>query len=67
MLRMVATWNRADTAVGNEYNLDGVFDPLKDIVSLVRKNKIPIKKKVGFFMFSKLFYNEHLYLVERIL
>jgi polar amino acid transport system substrate-binding protein len=64
MVRMVATGDRVDAAVGIEHNLDGAIELYPEFTPLLRKSAVPVQKKVGFVMFSKIYYKQHKDLVE---
>ncbi len=63
MMRMVAG-NRVDAAVGIEDNIDEVLLKHEGIQSKIAKTATPIKKSIGYVMFSKKFYEPHKELVE---
>jgi len=63
MLRMVAN-GRVDAAVAIEDDMDGVLGQNPDLAQLIIKLQPPIQKKVGYVMFSKIFYKDHRKLVE---
>jgi polar amino acid transport system substrate-binding protein len=59
MLRMAASGDRVDAAVGIEHNLDGALEPYPDLAAKLQKSEKPIEKKVGYVMFSKMFYKKY--------
>ncbi len=63
MLRMVAN-GRVDAAVGIEDNVQPFLDQYPDLAQLIVKLQPPIQKRVGYVMFSKIFYKDHSELVE---
>ena len=63
MLRLVATGN-IDAAVGIDTSLDPILHQQPDLAALIKKVEPPIQKKVGYIMFSKIFYAKHGALVE---
>ena len=63
MLRMTAN-GRVNAAVGIEDNIKPLFDQHPDLAQLLIQLEPPIKKSVGYVMFSKIFYEEHRELVE---
>jgi polar amino acid transport system substrate-binding protein len=63
MLRMVAN-GRVDAAVGIEDNVQPILDQYPDLAQLIVKLQPPIQKRVGYVMFSKIFYKDHRELVE---
>jgi polar amino acid transport system substrate-binding protein len=64
MLRMVAAGDRVDAAVGIEHNFDGAVAPYPEVASRILKSRKPVQKKVGYVMFSKVFYEQHGEMVE---
>jgi polar amino acid transport system substrate-binding protein len=64
MVRMVASGDRVDAAVGIEHNIDGAMELYPEFAPLLRKSEMPVQKKVGFVMFSKIYYKQHKDLVE---
>ena len=63
MLRVVAS-KRVDGAVGISANLDPILQRHPDLLALIKKVPVPVKKSIGYVMFSKLFYAQHKKLVE---
>jgi len=63
MLRMTAN-GRVDAAVGIEDNVKHHFDQHPDLAQLLIQLEPPIKKSVGYVMFSKIFYEDNRELVE---
>jgi len=58
MLRMVAG-GRVDAAAGIGSHFDNILSNNPALAAKIKKVKIPIKKKVGYVMFSKQFYAKH--------
>ena len=63
MLRMVAN-GRVDAAVGIEDNVQPILDQSPDLAQQIIKLQPPLQKRVGYVMFSKVFYTDHRELVE---
>ena len=63
MLRMVAN-GRVDADVVIEDNVKPILDQHSDLAQLIIKLQPPIQKKVGYVMFSKIFYKDHRELLE---
>jgi len=63
MLRMVAG-GRVDAAIAIQDNVDPILAHNPDLNAAVRKVETPVKKSVGYVMFSKPFYARHEALVE---
>lgn len=63
MLRMVAS-GHVDAAVLIEDHNKTFFDQNPNLAQLIIKLQPPIQKKVGYVMFSKIFYKDHSELVE---
>ncbi len=63
MLRMAAN-GRVDAAVAIEDNAAPILDKHPDIAGLLTQLNPPIQKKVGYVMFSKIFYKDNRDLVE---
>ena len=63
MLRMTAN-DRVDAAVGIKDNVKPLLDQHPDLAELFIQLEPPIKKNVGYVMFSKIFYQNHRELVE---
>jgi polar amino acid transport system substrate-binding protein len=64
IVRMVAIGDRVDAAVGIDNNIDGALDIYPEYAPLLLRSKLPVQKKVGYVMFSKIFYEQHMELVE---
>ena len=63
MLRMTAN-GRVDATVAIEDNVDPILDQHPDLAERLIKLQSPIQKRVGYVMFSKIFYEDHRELVE---
>ena len=63
MLRMAAN-GRVDAAVAIEDNVDALFDQHPNLAERLTKLQPPIQKRVGYVMFSKIFYKDNRELVE---
>jgi polar amino acid transport system substrate-binding protein len=63
MLRMLAS-HRVDAVVAIEDDFDGVLGQHPDLAQLIIKLQPPIQKKIGYVMFSKIFYQDHRALAE---
>ncbi len=63
MLRMAAN-GRVDAAVAIEDNAAPFLDQHSDLAELLTQLQPPIQKKVGYVMFSKIFYQDNRALVE---
>ena len=63
MLEMVSS-GRADVAVGIEDNFDFIIKNKSEFKTLIQKARVPVKKSIGYVMFSKIFYAKHKELVE---
>ncbi|MET0088298.1 MAG: transporter substrate-binding domain-containing protein [Sedimenticola sp.] len=62
-LRMAAL-RRVDAAVGIDHNFDPLLDRHPDLKAMIRKVGKPVHKKVGYVMFSKIYYAKNKELVE---
>jgi polar amino acid transport system substrate-binding protein len=63
MLRMLAN-HRVDAVVGIEDNLDGILDQNPELAQVIIKLNPPVVEKIGYVMFSKIYYAGHQELVE---
>lgn len=63
MLRMVAN-GRIDAAVGIEDNVEPILGRYPALAQLIVKLQPPIQQRIGYVMFSKIFYKDHRELVE---